>query len=170
MIERQSHSKKKIVFLAKEGLWQKKFTSSTYTYKICWWWWTETSQFTNIKTSIWAVELQMKQRPINGWKTWWIAISVFPKIGGTSISHPKMIISSRKNPWLLGKPTVFGNTHISTYKIDSSKKMDHNIYSIVFTKAKQAKQQKCRVRVAKKPESASFRCLKCKTPLNNKIK
>ena len=32
--------------------------------------------------------------------------------GGTPISHPKMIIFSRKTPWLLGKPTILGNTHI----------------------------------------------------------
>ena len=34
--------------------------------------------------------------------------------GGTPISHPKMIIFSRKNPWLLGKPTILGNTHVPT--------------------------------------------------------
>ena len=33
--------------------------------------------------------------------------------GGTPISHPKMIILSRKNPMgLLGKPTILGNPHI----------------------------------------------------------
>ena len=26
--------------------------------------------------------------------------------------HPKMIIFSRKTPWLLGKPTIYGNTHM----------------------------------------------------------
>ena len=34
---------------------------------------------------------------------WW----VFPPI-----SHPKMIIFNRKNPWLLGKPTILGNPHL----------------------------------------------------------
>ena len=28
--------------------------------------------------------------------------------GGTPMSHLKMIISSRKTPWLLGKPTILG--------------------------------------------------------------
>ena len=32
--------------------------------------------------------------------------------GGTPISHPKMIIFSRNTPWLLGKPTILGNSHV----------------------------------------------------------
>ena len=31
--------------------------------------------------------------------------------GGTPISHPKIIIFSRKTPWLLGT-TILGNPHI----------------------------------------------------------
>ena len=38
-------------------------------------------------------------------------IWVFPKIG-VFPKHPKMIIFSRENPWLLGKPAIFGNIHI----------------------------------------------------------
>ena len=33
---------------------------------------------------------------------------------GVPPKHPKMIIFSRKTPWLLGKPTILGNTHIGT--------------------------------------------------------
>jgi len=29
--------------------------------------------------------------------------------------NDKMIIFSRKTPWLLGKPTIFGNIHIYIY-------------------------------------------------------
>ena len=36
--------------------------------------------------------------------------------GGTPISHPKMIIFSRKTPWLLGT-TILGNPHIYIYFI-----------------------------------------------------
>ena len=40
-------------------------------------------------------------------------ISVFPKMV-VPPKHPKMIIFSRKTPWLLGKPTILGTPHIST--------------------------------------------------------
>jgi len=53
-------------------------------------------------------------------------------------------------------------SNFSQQAVNESKTLT-NIYSIVFTKTKQAKQQKCKVRVAKKPESESFCCLKCKT-------
>ena len=33
--------------------------------------------------------------------------------GGTPNLHPKMIIFSRKNPWLLGKPTILGTPQIA---------------------------------------------------------
>ena len=35
--------------------------------------------------------------------------------GGTPQKHPKVIIFSRKTPWLLGKPTIIGNPHIYTH-------------------------------------------------------
>jgi len=34
--------------------------------------------------------------------------------------HPKMIIFSRKNPWLLGKPTILGNPFFGMHPISSS--------------------------------------------------
>ena len=40
--------------------------------------------------------------------------------GGTPISHPNMIILSRKTHWFLGKPTISGNPRIRLSVFENS--------------------------------------------------
>ena len=43
----------------------------------------------------------------------WTSIDMGVSLNGdTPNLHPKMIIFSRKTPWLLGKPTILGTPHI----------------------------------------------------------
>ena len=69
---------------------------------------------------LYGVKTEKLEVPTSGWKafeghepvpeTSQVIICVSLN-GGTPISHPKMIIFSRKTPWLLGT-TILGNPHI----------------------------------------------------------
>ena len=41
--------------------------------------------------------------------------------------HPKMIIFSRKPPWLLGKPTILGNSHMNILELERASDAESQI-------------------------------------------